>query len=93
MGHGELLAGDDDIEEYTRYDGRAAVLLEIRDVGGRQLAFATARANRSITVAEGASIAQREKVWFAITEDLMSDINRRLEIEARRHLRVYLIGR
>ena len=80
-------------QQSARYDGRAAVLLEIRDVGGRQLAFATARANRSMTVAEGASIAQREKVWFAITEDLMSDINRRLEIEARRHLRVYLIGR
>jgi len=80
-------------QQSARYDGRAAVLLEIRDVGGRQLAFATARANRSMTVAEGASIAEREKVWFALTEDLMSDINRQLEIEARRHLGTYLLGR
>ena len=77
----------------ARYDGRAAVLLEIRDDGGRQLAFVTARATRSLTVAEGASMAQREKVWFALTEDLVLDINRRLEVEARRHLRAYLFAR
>lgn len=79
-------------QQSARYDGRAAVLLEIRDDGGRQLAFATVRATRSMTVAEGASMAQREKVWFALTEDLVSDINRRLEAEARRHLRAYLLG-
>ena len=80
-------------QQSARYDGRAAVLLEIRDYGGRQLAFVTARATRSLTVAEGASMAQREKVWFALTEDLVLDINRRLEVEARRHLRAYLFAR
>ena len=79
-------------QQSARYDGRAAVLLEIRGPGDRQLAFATARATRSMTVAEGASIAQREKVWFALTEDLMSDINRQLEAAMRRHLRAYLPG-
>jgi hypothetical protein len=80
-------------QQSARYDGRAAVLLEIRDVGGRQLAFATARANRSLTVAEGAPIAEREKVWFALTEDLLSDINRQLEIQARQHLGAYILSR
>ncbi len=80
-------------QQSARYDGRAAVLLEIRDGGGRQLAFVTARATRSMTVAEGASMAQREKVWFALTEDLVLDINRRLEVEARRYLRAYLVAR
>ncbi len=80
-------------QQSARFDGRAAVLLEIRNAGGRQLAFATARATRSMTLAEGASIAQREKVLFALTEDLVADINRRLEREARQHLKTYIFGR
>lgn len=80
-------------DQSVRYDGRVAVLLEIRDVGGRQLAFATARAERSMTMGEDATIADREKVWFALTEDLLSDINRRLVAEARRHLGAYLLVR
>lgn len=80
-------------QQSARYDGRIAVLLEIRNFGGRQLAFATARAKRSMTVAEDATLADREKVWFALTEDLMSDINRRLEMEVRRHLGAYVLKR
>jgi hypothetical protein len=80
-------------QQSVRYDSRAAVLLEIRDAGDRQLAFVTARASRSVTVLEGASISQREKVWFALTEALILDINRQLEIQARRHLGAYLLDR
>jgi hypothetical protein len=79
-------------QQAMRYDGRAAVLLEIIDSGGRQLAFVTARASRSTTVAEGASLAAREKVWFTLTEDIVTEINRRLEREIRRHFRGYVIG-
>ncbi|MDX1483622.1 MAG: hypothetical protein R3229_03990 [Alphaproteobacteria bacterium] len=79
-------------EQSARYDARAAVLLEIRDFGGRQLAFVTARATRSLTVAEGAAIADREKVWFALTEDLVADLNRRLEVQAQRHFSDYLVA-
>ena len=45
-----------------------------------------------MTVAQGAPIAEREKVWFALTEDLLSDINRQLEIQAYRHLGAYILG-
>lgn len=79
-------------EQSARYDGRVAVLLEIVDGGGRQLAFVTARASRSATVAEGASIAVRENVWFALTEDMLVELNRRLEREIRRHFRDYITG-
>lgn len=79
-------------EQSTRYDGRVAVLLEILDGGGRQLAFVTARASRSATVAEGASIVAREKVWFALTEDMLGELDRRLEREIRRHFRDYIVG-
>jgi len=77
-------------EQAARYDGRLAVLLEIRDPGGRQLAFVTARAERSATVPEGASIAQRERVWLALTEDMMRDLNKQLEDNIRRHFAAYL---
>ncbi len=80
-------------EQSARYDGRVAVRLEILDGGGRQLAFVTARASRSETVAEGASIVAREKVWFALTEDMLGELNRRLEREIRRYFRDYIVGR
>lgn len=80
-------------DQSSRYDGRAAVRLEIRDPGGRQLGFATARAARSLTVPEDASLADRDRILFAITEDLVSDIDRQLEAEARRHLGPYLKSR
>lgn len=80
-------------QQSARYDARAVVRLEIRDPGGRQLGFATARAARSLTVSEDSSVADRERVWFALTEDLVADINRQFEIEARRHLMPYFILR
>jgi hypothetical protein len=86
------VAGFFTTDQSARYDGRMAVRLEIRDPGGRQIAFATARATRSLHVAEDSSIADRERVLFALTEDLVSDINLRFEAEARRHLGAYLIG-
>lgn len=79
-------------EQGARYDGRAAVLLEIRDFGGRQLAFVTARATRSMTVPEGAPIAERERVWFTMSEDLVAELDRQLEREIREHFAPYRVG-
>lgn len=79
-------------DQSARYDARAAVRLEIREPGGRQIAFVTARAMRSLSVAEDSSIADRERVLFALTEDIVSDINLRFEAEARRHIGAYLIN-
>jgi hypothetical protein len=52
--------------------------LEILDPGGRRKAFVTGRATRSETVAEGAPIAEREKVWLAMTEDMMRQLNQEM---------------
>lgn len=77
-------------QQSSRYDGRAAVRLEIRGPAGRQYGFVTARAERSLTVPEDASLADRERILFALTEDLVTDIDQRLEAEARRHLGPYI---
>lgn len=66
-------------DQAARYDGKMSVMLEILDPAGVQRAFVTGRANRSQTVPEGATIAERERVWFAITEEMMRQLNQELE--------------
>jgi hypothetical protein len=77
-------------EQAKKYDGRIAVLLEILDPTGRQLAFVTARAERSETAPEGATIAEREKIWFAMTESMMRDLNGQLEDNIQKYFGPYL---
>ncbi len=66
-------------EQSERYDAVLEARLEIFDFGGNSLGHATARAHRSITVREDATVNDREQVWFDLTEALMKDINGELE--------------
>ncbi|MFM2130033.1 MAG: hypothetical protein RL477_1579, partial [Pseudomonadota bacterium] len=77
-------------DQAARYDGKLAVMLEILDPSGHQRAFVTARADRSQTVGEGATIAEREKAWFAMTEDMMRQLNGELEQNISRYFGNYL---
>jgi hypothetical protein len=77
-------------DQAARYDGKLAAMVEVLDSSGRQRAYATARAERSQTVPEGATLAEREKVWFTLTEDMMRQINEQLETNVARHLRGYM---
>ena len=77
-------------DQAARYDGKLVAMIEIIDAAGRQRAFATARAERSQTVPEGTTVAEREKVWFTLTEDLMRQINEQLESNIARHLRAHM---
>lgn len=76
-------------DQAARYDGKLSAMLEIVDSAGRQRAFATARASRSQTAPEGTTIAEREKLWFTMTEDMMRQINDELEENIKRHLGPY----
>ncbi len=80
-------------QQERRYDARTAVMLEIVDPGRRQLAFVTARAERSQTTPEGMPIAQREKVWFEMTEAMMRDLNAQLEENIQRYFGPYIAAR
>lgn len=66
-------------EQTERYEGSLAVELEIVSGRGEMQAHASVRAIRSITVAENASLAERERIWFDLTENLMNDLNAQLE--------------
>ncbi len=77
-------------DQAARYDGKLAVMLEVIDAGGVQRAYVTARADRSQTVPEGATIAERDRVWFAITEDMMRQLNEQLERNIASYFGTYL---
>jgi hypothetical protein len=73
-------------DQAERYDARLEVAIEIRDERGFQEAFATAEAERNRTVAERATLHEREKAFFEMTEGLLRDMNDQFEFNIRRHL-------
>lgn len=77
-------------DQAARYNGRVAALLSIRNPRGLEVAFVRAEAERSQTMAEGASLAAREAVWYEMTEAMMMEINRRLESAIAEHMSAHL---
>ena len=66
-------------EQSERYEGTLAVTVEIISDAGAPEGSAKASARRTITVPESASVVERERVWFALTEKLVLDLNGQLE--------------
>jgi hypothetical protein len=66
-------------DQSERYDADLAVLLEIRSDVGQLLGQVTAELRKSRTVPEDASLNERERIWFAITDDLAKLLNEEME--------------
>lgn len=78
-------------DQSERYDLSLAAALEIRqERGDYRDGFATATASRTRTVAEDASVAQRERVWFDMLEQAMQDFNAEFERQIRANLPRFL---
>ncbi len=77
-------------DQTERYEARLAADIEIFEPDGRRSAFATAEATRATTVAEDATLAEREQVWFRMTEQLMRDFDAEMERQVRGSLGGYL---
>jgi hypothetical protein len=73
-----------------RYDLTIAVRLQIVEPGGRVAATVDAKAARSITVAQDATLNDRERTWFTLTEQTMKDLNATLEKSIPLYLGAYL---
>ena len=73
-----------------RYDLNIAVQLQIMDPTGRVTASVDARATRSRTVAGDATLNERERVWFQLTEAAMKDLNASLEKSIPLYMQGYL---
>lgn len=78
-------------DQSERYDGRLAATIDIRGVGGRS-GRVSAEATRSRTVPENISLNDRDKVWFEITEALITDLDRELETAINQFLRPFLLA-
>lgn len=66
-------------DQTQRYEAVVEVEIEIRNERGYRDGIATGRAERRRSVAEDISLAERERVWFAMTEELGRDLNLELE--------------
>jgi len=77
-------------QQSKRYDMTAEVVVMIVGDGGVPKASATAKAMRTQTLREDASLNKRDQIWFAMEERLMDDLNREVEINAKRYLGPWL---
>jgi len=84
------LFGQFTVPQSDRYDLTIAVKLEIFDDSGRVVASVNARAIRSHTVAADATLNDRERLWFDMTEATMKDLNGQLEKSIPLYLQAYL---
>ena len=78
-------------EQSERYTARAEARLTVFDDRGNLLASATANATRATTVAEDATLSEREKAWFELTEALMGIFDAEMERVTRRFLGGFLL--
>ena len=78
-------------EQGERYDAELAVRIEIYDGGGVPAAQVTAKATHSRTVAEDATLNEREAVWFELVDSLMRDLNVALEQNIATYLSPYTL--
>jgi hypothetical protein len=77
-------------EQSERYDAIVEVRLEVKNAQGMRTGTVTARAQRSMTVVEDATLNEREMTWYNLTEALMSDLNAELDRNIREHLAAFL---
>ena len=86
----EGLAGAFKKEQSVRYEASIEALLEIVDDRGFRKGFASARVSRTRTLAEDATLNERDKVWFELTEAMMQDFNAEMEKNVRQFLGGFL---
>lgn len=77
-------------DQSERYDGTLEIKIEIVGPSGQQLASVSTQAKRSRTVPENITLANREKIWFRMTESMMNDLNLSLERQIRKHFSQWL---
>ena len=71
-------------QQSERYEARVAARLEIETAQGKGLS--EARNMHSITVREDASLNEREREWFRLTEKAMNGFDAEMEKQIRRYL-------
>ncbi|MGE4280355.1 MAG: hypothetical protein AB7G62_12245 [Magnetospirillum sp.] len=73
-------------QQSERYEGSLDVAIQILDERHFPIADVVARANRTHTVAEGATLNERDKVLYDLSEGLIRDIDTQMESLVRTYL-------
>lgn len=73
-----------------RYVAVAEAQLELLDAPGTSRLVATAKAERTTTVSEDATLNERDRALFDLVEQLMRDFNRQMEDSIKRYFTDYL---
>lgn len=79
-------------DQEARYDATLEVEIEIRDVAGQRLAFATARVTRTQSVPEGITLDARERIWLELADALVRNMGVELEKNIAKYLGSYRAG-
>jgi hypothetical protein len=84
------MLSDFTVQQSERYDLNIAVRLQVVESDGRVAATVNAAAMRSRTVAQDATLNDRERAWFEMTEQTMKDLNDQLEKSIPAYMQRYL---
>ena len=77
-------------DQSERYDAVIELRAEIRDEAGNSRVTVETKVSRSQTVAENISLIERDKIWFDMTEAMMSDLNAELEKQIRIYMKKWI---
>jgi len=77
-------------DQSERYDAIIDMMVELRDADGNVRVTAESTAKGSRSVSENVSLIEREKIWFEMTETMMSDLNTALENQVRIHMKEWI---
>lgn len=77
-------------DQSERYDAVIELKAEIRDEVGNSRVTVETKVSRSQTVAENISLIERDKIWFDMTEAMMSDLNAELEKQIRIYMKKWI---
>jgi hypothetical protein len=77
-------------QQSNRYDVNIDVTIELIDSNGKKVGFSAAQVTRSTTTREDISLNDRDRRWFEITEKIMEDFNREIEINISQYLAAWL---
>lgn len=78
-------------DQSYRYDAMLDVRLDAENTSGLRRGSITARTAHSRSVAEDITLNQRERIWFEMTERLMSDIGAEIERQIDRYLSAFKV--
>jgi hypothetical protein len=73
-----------------RYEGYVDAVLTIYDGSGARRAHVEAKAEHATTVREDATLIERQKIMYDLTEKMMADFNAQMENNIRQYLHDYV---